>query len=154
VTDLVTGFKPVLMQRTNVDGDTLLAPYNLITSWFWIYDDANDNTRPVRLTDLEAAYFENRSYTPEILAAFDANGDSNLDESELKLDTDAKQAVIESRLEALGLQNPRIYGQVQPYSINHNVTRGDDVTSDCRLCHNSQSMVTAPIQMAPTHPGG
>jgi thiosulfate reductase cytochrome b subunit len=153
VTDLVTGFKPVLMQRTNIDGDTLLAPYNLITSWFWIYDDANGNTRPVRMTDLEAAYFENGSYAPEISAAFDANGDGNLDESELKLDTDAKQAVIESRLGALGLANPRIYGQVQPYSINHNVTRGDEVTSDCRLCHNDQSMITAPIQMASYLPG-
>ncbi len=36
VTDLVTGYKPVLMQRTNIDGKTLLTPYNLITSWFWI----------------------------------------------------------------------------------------------------------------------
>ena len=154
VTDLVTGFKPVLMQRTNVDGNTLLAPYNLITSWFWIYDDAKGNTRPVRLTDLKAAFFENGSYSPEILAAFDANGDGVLDESELKLDTDAKQAVVKRRLEALGLQNPRIYGQVQPYSINHNVTRGEDVTRDCHTCHNDQSTISAPIQMASYTPGG
>ena len=77
MTDLVTGFQPVLLQRTNVDGDTLLAPYNLITTWYWVYDDANGNTRPVRLTDLQAAYFENGSYAPEILAAFDANGDGS-----------------------------------------------------------------------------
>ena len=154
ITDLVTGFKPVLMQRTNVDGDTLLAPYNLIASWFWIYDDANGNTRPVRLTDLEAVYFDHGDYSPEILAALDADGNGALDEGELKLDTDAKQAAVKSLLEALGLQNPRIYGQVQPYSINHNVARGEDVISDCRACHNDQSLVAAPIQMASYTPGG
>lgn len=154
VTDLVTGFKPVLMQRTNVDGDTLLAPYNLIASWFWIYDDANGNTRPVRLVDLQAAYFENGSYTPAILAAFDANGDGLLDENELKLDSDAKTQIIAGRLEALGVTNPRIYGQVQPYSINHGVARGADVVRDCSNCHNDESLVTAPIQMASYTPGG
>jgi thiosulfate reductase cytochrome b subunit/cytochrome c2 len=154
VTDLVTGFKPVLMQRTNVDGDTLLAPYNLITTWFWIYDDANGNTRPVRLADLKAAFFLKDQYAAEILAAFDANGDGTLSDIELRLDTDAKQAAVKARLEALGLSNPRIYGQVQPYSINHNVARGEDVISDCRSCHNDQSLVNAPIQMASYTPGG
>lgn len=154
VTDLVTGFKPVLMQRKNVDGDTLLAPYNLITSWFWIYDDARGNTRPVRQVDLQAAYFEDGKYAPEILATFDMDGNGILDESELKLDSDAKVAVVKGRLQALGLKNPRIYGQVQPYSINHNVTRGDGVTSDCRACHNDQSLVTSPIQLASYTPGG
>ena len=64
VTNLVTGFKPVLLQRTNVDGDTLLAPYNLVTTWYWVYDDANGNTRPVRLLDLEAACLRGRQLTP------------------------------------------------------------------------------------------
>jgi thiosulfate reductase cytochrome b subunit len=154
ITDLVTGYKPVLMQRTNVDGDTLLAPYNLITTWFWIYDDANGNTRPVRQIDLKAAFFEGEDYAPEIKAALDANGDGALDEAELKLDTDAKSQVVKQRLEALGLGNPRIYGQVQPYSINHNVARGDEVISDCRACHSDESLVTAPIQMASYMPGG
>ena len=62
VTSLVTGYKPVLLNRTNIDGDTLLAPYNLITSFYWVYDDANGNKRPVRLIDLEAAYLDNGNY--------------------------------------------------------------------------------------------
>ena len=61
VTSLVTGYKPVLLNRTNIDGDTLLAPYNLITTFYWVYDDANGNKRPVRLMDLEAAYLDNGS---------------------------------------------------------------------------------------------
>ncbi|MEZ4617833.1 MAG: multiheme c-type cytochrome [Caldilineaceae bacterium] len=56
VNNLVTGYQPVLMQRTNVDGDTLLAPYNLISSWYWVYDDANGDSYPVRRADLQAAY--------------------------------------------------------------------------------------------------
>jgi thiosulfate reductase cytochrome b subunit len=154
ITDLVTGFKPVLMQRTNVDGDTLLAPYNLITTWFWIYDDANGNTRPVRQADLQAAFFDNGGYAPEIIAALDADGNGALNESELKLDTQAKSEAVKIRLQSLGLNNPRIYGQVQPYSINHNVARGEDVVSDCRACHNEESLVTTPIQMASYTPGG
>jgi thiosulfate reductase cytochrome b subunit len=154
VVDLVTGFKPVLMQRTNVDGQTMLAPYNLISSWFWVYEDVNGNVRPVRTFDLQAAYLEDGAYRPEIVAAFDRNGDSELIESELVIDSDAKQAVVLGRLEALGLGNPRIYGQVQPYSINHNVVRGDAAVGDCHACHASDSSMTASLQLAGRTPGG
>ena len=74
-TDLVTGYQPVLMQRNTIDGNSTLAPYNLISSWFWIYDDTNGNPRPVRQSDLEAAYLSGGQYAPEIVAAFDANAD-------------------------------------------------------------------------------
>lgn len=154
VADLVTGFKPVLMQRTNVDGQTMLAPYNLISSWFWVYEDANGNIRPVRTFDLQAAYLENGAYRPEIVAAFDRNDDGELFDSELVIDSAAKQAVVLGRLEALGLSNPRIHGQVQPYSINHNVVRGDAAVDDCQTCHASDSSMTASLQLAGRTPGG
>jgi thiosulfate reductase cytochrome b subunit len=154
VTDLVTGYQPVLMQRKNVDGRTLLAPYNLVSAWFWVYTDANENQRPVRKADLEAAYLVDGAYAPEILAGFDANRDGQLDDAELRLDTDAKQALVAGRLEALGLNEVKIYGQVQPYSINHNVARGEAVNDDCRLCHNNDSRLTASIRLADYTPGG
>lgn len=154
VNDLVTGYQPVLMQRRNVDGDTLLAPYNLISSWYWIYDDANGNTYPVRLLDLKAAYFENGAYAPEIMAAFDTDGDGQLAATELTIDSATKQSVVAGRLAALGLQKPRIAGQVQPYSINHDVVRGEWATSDCRACHHDDSRLSQPIQLASHTPGG
>jgi thiosulfate reductase cytochrome b subunit len=154
VTDLVTGYQPVLMQRKNVDGKTLLAPYNLVTTWFWIYDDANGNTRPVRQLDLQAVYLKDGGYASDILSAFDLDGNGQLSDTELVLDTVAKQTLVTDKLTALGLKNPRIYGQVQPYSINHNVTRGDWVISDCETCHTSNSRVSAPIQLASNIPGG
>ncbi len=159
ITGLVTGFQPVLMQRTNVDGKTLLAPYNLISSWYWVYDDPSGASYPVRLLDLQAVYFQDGSvqegaYAPEIVAAFDADGDGLLTESELRIDSDAKRDLVAGRLAALGLANPRIEGQVQPYSINHNVARGEWATRDCTTCHHADSLVTQPIKLAGSTPGG
>ncbi|MBN2386774.1 MAG: cytochrome b/b6 domain-containing protein [Anaerolineales bacterium] len=154
VTDLVTGFQPVLLQRTNVDGDTLLAPYNLITAWFWVYEDAHGNTRPVRIVDLEAAWRPDGAYPSEVLVAFDANGDGRLSEAELVIDTPEKEALIAGRLEAIGLRDPRIVGEVYPYSINHNVVGGEQALDDCETCHSADSRLAQPIILAGYAPGG
>jgi thiosulfate reductase cytochrome b subunit len=154
VTSLVTGYEPILLNRRNIDGNLLLAPYNLITTYFWVYDDANGNQRPVRLLDLEAVFFENGSYAADILSAFDANGDGVLSTNELVIDSSAKEEVVKTKLTSLGLGNPRIEGLVQPYSINHNVTRGEGAVNDCRACHNDTSRVSQPIALAGYAPNG
>ena len=154
VTNLVTGYKPVLLQRDNIDGNTLLAPYNLVTSWYWVYEDANGNTRPVRLLDLEAAWLENGSYAPEILSVFDTNRNGTLEENEQRIDTTEKQSLLAGRLGVLGLTKVRIQGQVQPYSINHNVTRGEWAVNDCQSCHSDESRMTQPIKLADYVPAG
>ncbi len=155
ITSLVTGFEPALLNRTNVDGKQLLAPYNLITTYFWVYDDPN-GPRPVRLMDLEAAYLENGAYAADVLSAFDADKSGALEASELKIDSQAKQDLIAGRLAALGLKNPRIEGLVQPYSINHGVARGDDAVNDCKSCHTNQqtSRVGQPIELSAYAPNG
>jgi thiosulfate reductase cytochrome b subunit len=154
VDTLIEGYTPALLMRRNVDGGERLAPYNLISSWYWVYEDAAGNTRPVRQADLEAAWFEDGGYAPELLAAFDADGDGNLDEQELRIDGAAKTAAVTARLEALGLNSPRIQGEVQPYSVNHNVTRGEWATQDCQSCHRDEAAVNQPIQLAGYLPGG
>ena len=154
--DLVTGYQPVLMQRTNIgsaDEQKLLAPYNLVTVFYWVYD-SNNGPRPVREADLQAAYLSDGKYVPEVMAAFDANKDGQLDSTELRTDSVEKQSVIATRLEALGLSNPHIEGQVQPYSINHNVARGEYAISDCTTCHTSDSHVTRPMKLAAYSPAG
>lgn len=155
INSLVTGFEPALLNRTNVDDKQLLAPYNLITTYFWVYDDPN-GPRPVRLVDLEAAYLENGAYAADVLSAFDADKSGALDASELKINSQAKQDLIVGRLAALGLKNPRIEGQVQPYSINHGVARGDDAVNDCKSCHTNQqtSRVSQPIELSAYAPNG
>ena len=148
VTSLVTGYEPVLLNRTNIDGDTLLAPYNLITSFYWVYDEANGNKRPVRLIDLEAAYLDNGNYASDIVAAFDANSDGKLNDTELVIDSPAKEEAVKAKLVTLGLNNPRIEGKVLPYSINHNVTKGEDAVNDCETCHHEDSRMTQSIKLA------
>ncbi len=145
--DLVRGFQPVLLSRLDESGNQPLAPYNLIVAWYWVYDSP-EGERPVRLQDLQAAWKEGDQYAAEVLQLFDSNKDGQLDASELRLDTPKKQALIASRLSALGLQNPRIQGEIQPYSVNHNVARGEWAVRDCRACHSDSSMLAQPMKLA------
>jgi thiosulfate reductase cytochrome b subunit len=145
--DLVTGFTPVLMPRENIDGNITLAPYNLITTWYWVYDSSN-GSRPVRMADLQAAFVEDGSYAPEVLQVLDSDRNGSLSTSELSLDTSEKKSVVASRLSALGLQNPHIEAEVQPYSVNHNVAGSEWAIKDCQACHSDDSLVTQPIQLA------
>jgi thiosulfate reductase cytochrome b subunit len=150
MTSLVTGYQPILMPQTDVDGNSKIAPFNLITSWFWVYGNPE---RPVRQVDLASAWLEGDRYPAEIMAAFDQNGDGSLAESELVLDNQAKVDLITARLSQLGLENPRIVGEVQPYSINHTVAGGDWAIRDCQACHGTNSRVTQPILLSSYTPG-
>ena len=154
VTSLVTGYEPALLNRNNIDGNQLLAPYNLITTYFWAYEDVNGNQRPVRLMDLEAVYFENGSYAADIVSAFDANSDGTLSNDELMINSSAKEDLVKNKLTTLGLGNPHIEGLTQPYSINHNVTRGENAVNDCKSCHDTDSRVAQPIKLANYAPNG
>jgi thiosulfate reductase cytochrome b subunit len=155
VSHLVTGYEPVVLNRTNIDGQQLLAPYNLITTYYWVYDDANGNQRPVRLIDLESVFLENDTYAADIVSAFDANNDGILsNDDELVIDSSIKEEVVKTKLVALGLNNSRIEGLTQPYSINHNVTRGENAINDCKACHNDESRVSQPIKLSNHAPNG
>jgi hypothetical protein len=145
---LVTGFDPVLLQRRPVDGGHLLAPYNLITSFFWVYEDSQGNQRPVRRADLEAAFLKAGTHAPEIVAAFDTDGDGKVGTAELRIDSPQKEAAVKARLAQLGLQKVHMQGQVQPFSINHNVTRGEFALNDCQACHSDASRVNQGMQLA------
>jgi thiosulfate reductase cytochrome b subunit len=150
-TDLVTGYTPVLMQRQNLDGDVKLTPYNLVASWFWVYGEPG---QPVSQEDLASVWLDSGAYAADVVAEFDKNGDGELDQTELTLDTSEKEAFIAARIEALGLANPRILAEVQPYSINHNVSAGDWAIQDCETCHDEDSRITQPIKLADHVPGG
>lgn len=151
LSSLITGFEPVLLPRQDVDGNIKLAPYNLVSSWYWIYGDP---PRPVRLQDLEAAYHSGEGYHPDVLDAFDENGDRQLDEAELAIDNPEKERVITGHLQDLGIENPRIVGDIQPYSINHDVANGEWVTRDCQECHGNESRIYQPFKLASYLPGG
>jgi thiosulfate reductase cytochrome b subunit len=150
-TALITGYEPVLLSRQDSDGSTQLSPHNLISSWYWVYGESE---RPVPYRDLQAAWLDGEAYQPDILDVFDEDGDGQLGDTELVIDSDAKEMVVAARLEALGLQNPRIVGEIQPYNINHNVTHGEWATGDCQVCHSEDSRIGQPLLLTGQMPGG
>ena len=148
---LLTGYEPVLLSRQNMDGNSQLMPFNLISSFYWVYGDP---AQPVRIEDLRQVYLDGDAYRPEIVAALDTDGDGALAPTELRLATDTQVALIADRLAALGLANPRIEGLVQPFSINHDVTYGDYATKECKTCHSEDSRISRGFLVSAYLPGG
>ena len=151
VSTLITGYQPVLLQQKDADGSHSLAPYNLVTVWYWV---AGDPAQPVSEDALKAVYLSGDGYAPEIVAAFDSDGDGQLSDAELTLDSEAKTALITERLQAQGQANPRIVGEVVPYAIHHDVIGGEWAVKDCQQCHSESSRVVATMPLGNRTPGG
>ncbi len=151
---VISGFEPAILLRSDDDGSVRLSPYNLVSSWYWAHG-TGDSERPVRISDLEAAYLDGAGgYDTSILAAFDADGNGRISETELAIDSDEKQSVVMGRLSALSLENPHIIGEVQPYSAAHGVVGGDSAIKDCQVCHSTSSRLSQGIALGEYVPGG
>jgi thiosulfate reductase cytochrome b subunit len=148
---LINGYQPVLLPRQTAHGSTELAPYNLITAWYWVHGDP---PRPVPLRDLGAAWLTEDGYPEEILEAFDVDGDGGLSADELVIDSPAKEDLITRRLEALGLTSPRIVGDIQPYGVHHDVASDEWAVRECRTCHTDASRVAEAFPLSNRTPGG
>ena len=147
---LIVGFEPVLLPRENADDSVSLAPHNLVSAWYWIYGNP---ARPVPERYLQDAFLSDGAYHADVLAIFDADNDGLLSTTELVIDNDAKENLVKGQLEALGLDNPRIEGEVLPYNINHNVTHADYAIRDCQECHSNDSMITQDFLLSNRLPG-
>lgn len=148
---LVSGYQPVWMPQPTADGGVQMAPFNLVSTWYWVYGDP---PRPVQTADLQAAWLEGDSYPDEILATFDAGGDGLLVDSQLAIISPRQEALVAGRLAALGLENPRITAEVQPYRLNHSVAGGKWALRDCQDCHSQDSRLSQPLLLAEYTPGG
>ena len=151
VTTIIDGFDPILLPGKNTENESKLTPYNMISSWYWVY---GSDPRPVRLTDLQAAYFDQDNYRQDVMQVFDTDGDQEISEAELRIDDSEKEELIRKNLEALGLSQVQIAGDVQAYKINHDVTGGQWATRTCSACHSGDSRIGAPIELATYMPGG
>ncbi len=150
--NLIDGYNPILLPHQDPDGVSRLLPYNFITSWYWVYGDP---PRPVRQADLQKAYFDEQGeYRPEIMQVFDANGDGELSAEELRIDSEEKEYAVRVQLTALGVDSPRIYGEVMPLPLAHNVAGSGYATRDCKACHSDKSRVSQPLKLARYTPGG
>jgi len=150
VDSLIQGFNPLILPRANADGDFRLAPFNLVASWYWL---AGDPAKPVSRKQLERAIFLDGEYHPDIVAALDINEDMGLAGSELRLDNEAAVEAVRKRLEATGLRNLQIHGELTPFSISHNVVNGQRATKDCTDCHGGVSVLEGTFQLSDYQPG-
>lgn len=148
---LVRGYRPVLLERDEIDGSTKLMAHNLITTWSWV---GGEPQTPIGVSQLREALLDGGVYRPEVLSVLDTNHDGELSPSELRLDTAEKVEAIGARLEAIGVEAPHIVGLIQPYSLNHGVAAGKWATGDCGTCHSGNSRITDQIELSSYLPGG
>jgi hypothetical protein len=151
-TSLLTGQVPVLLAHRSHSGAIRFGPHLLHSSWFWV---AGDPPRPVRHVDLERALFDQRgNYLPEIVEAFDSDRDGTIAVGELRLETPEKIAAVRRRLEEVGVENPRIYAEIQPFGIGHGVGDPSSAVRECSTCHQRKGRFCQPVLLAPYVPGG
>jgi hypothetical protein len=122
-----------------------------LSTWFWA---SASQDRPALLRELQAAFFVGEDYHPAIRAAFDTNADGRLDASELVLDTEGKQAAVAARLAEVGLPEPVIRAEVQPFGLHHGVATKEWVNRDCQSCHSEGSRLGQAFPLADLAPGG
>ncbi len=153
--NILNPFKPVLLPRTNVGGSKKLAPFNLVTSWYWT---TGDPEQPLSRKQLKKALFKPHNdqftYLPKLINVFDSNGDKALSGEELRLDSDEKIALVKSVLEDSGIENLSLNSEVSAYAISHNVVNGKWAIKKCNHCHQEESHVDGVITLASYNPGG
>ena len=150
---LVTGYAPVMLPRPNPNGPNKLTPHNLITSWYWVQHKGGE-VAPVRREDLEQAFLVGGGYHPDLIAALDEDGDGQLQGHELQLRSAEKVEAAKARLIAVGVVDPEVRGEIQPYSLHHMVATGDFVVRECTSCHSNDSHLTQPMELSSYVPYG
>ena len=151
IDSLIEGFRPLILPRADSDGEFKLAPFNLVTAWYWT---AGDPAVPVSREQLENALFAGGVHHPDIVAAMDSNGDGQLTDDELRLDNETSVNAVKARLAATGLSGLQIQGDITPFSISHNVVNGQQATKECSNCHDRDSILAASFTLSDYTPGG
>ncbi|MDX9723078.1 MAG: hypothetical protein RBU37_20170 [Myxococcota bacterium] len=151
---LIKGYRPVLLERRISDEQRpKLFPHNLLSTFYWV---GGEPQQPVSVELLAQAYFdESGAYHEDLRKALDSNGDGALSAEELRLDSDAKTQLVSARLQALGVKDPHIVGEIQPYSIHHGAAGRGWATRDCAACHQQEAQVVSEgMRVAAYLPGG
>ncbi len=145
----VTGFQPVFWPRLDEDGRERLAPFNVVTTWFWTAGEPSGRVSPAIVA---AVFHDGVACRPEALERFDSNHDGVLSDEELILDTRDKRDWVAARLADAGVVNPRIEGDAQPFGIHHGVMRREFALCECVSCHAAESRLYADLEVSPTAP--
>ena len=133
---LIHGFRPVMLARENVGGQRKLAPFNLVSSWYWTAGADATRISPQQLVE---ALYPDGSLHPD-LEGISGSGDPS--------------EAVKQRLQAAGFDNVALAGEITPYPVSHNVLNGRWATRDCRTCHGADSILGAGFTLSDTLPGG
>jgi thiosulfate reductase cytochrome b subunit len=144
-------FQPLLTERVGSDGLRRLGPVNTVARWRWI---SGVDRAEVPFARVAQAYLDGDRHAPEVLSAFDADGNGRLDEHELRLDTKEKTGIIAGRLRAAGVEDPTVEGTLDTYPLSHGISTRDRALRDCSACHAADSLVSQPFAIAGYLPGG
>jgi thiosulfate reductase cytochrome b subunit len=139
---LINGFRPLIMPRENVGGERKLAPFNLVSSWYWMAGEPALRLTPEQLV---SALYVNGRLHPNVAQALG---------SELRIDSPEQAEVIRQRLQATGLVNVHMATEIQPFSISHDVVNGEWATRECSSCHGGDSVLAAAFTLSDYLPGG
>ncbi|RPH94537.1 MAG: hypothetical protein EHM68_14010 [Lysobacterales bacterium] len=148
---LIHGFRPAMLARDNVGGERKLAPFNLVSSWYWL---AGEPQRPVPRETLRTALYPSGFLHSDLLRALDRDGDGSLQGDEWRLETAERAQAVRARLEASGLTAVTLAAEVTAFPISHNVVNGQWATRECSHCHGADSVLGAPFPLADYLPGG
>ena len=148
---LIGGFRPLILPRENVGGERKLAPFNLVSSWYW---SAGEPALKVGGEQLAAALYLNGRLHPDIAQALDPDGDGGTTGSGLRIDSPVQAEAIRHRLQAAGLVNVRMSSEILSFPISHNVVNGEWATRQCSSCHGGDSVLAAVYPLSDYLPGG
>ena len=150
-TRYLEGYRPFLLAEIKPGVGPRLAPYNLITRWFW-----SSESKEVSPEIIRAAFSVSEAglFAPEVLRLLDQNGDGTLDSRELVLDTREKVEFIQARLKTLGVKEPLIRGEVSAHPVQHGIQRGKTVLRNCNSCHEQGSRLEQSIVLSEQQPFG
>ena len=70
------------------------------------------------------------------------------------LDTPDKVEAVRQRLEAVGVVEPHIEAEIQPYSLHHGVGPAKWATRKCETCHTGDSRLGERFTLSSYVPGG
>ena len=145
----VVGFQPAYFPRTCKDKIPRITPHNLITSLFW-FDSVNK--RPAFKRQVTNAFMEYDSmfklhYKSAVINTFDLNGDGELSDDELRIDSEVKYNFAKKLIAESGVLDPELRMEILPFSLAHNIVSKGQAIKDCSRCHSSQSQLITPVEV-------
>jgi hypothetical protein len=147
------GYRPMLIKWPNAEGVQKWMPMNIVSRWYWAEAATGEE---VSKEQLQAALFDGSGYRPEVVAAFDTDGDGKLSRTELRLDGDHKLALMRTLLTNQGIVQPELRASLRAHHLHHGMTLRE-ARRDCAGCHASEDgAATEPgvFELAGHLPGG